>query len=61
MAHRHRYHEISHFVKHAEGMVFLDPTIEMQITMKQAHLRFREKFKQCCVHNFIILSKFGLE
>ena len=43
------HHEISHFVKYAEAWYFLDPTIEMQITMKQACIcGSGKKFKQCC-------------
>ena len=43
------HHEISHFVKHAEAWYFLDPTTEMQITMKQACIcGSGKKFKQCC-------------
>ena len=43
------YHEISHFVKHAEAWYFLDPTTEMQINMKQACIcGSGKKFKQCC-------------
>ena len=43
------HHEISHFVKYAEAWYFLDPTTEMQITMKQACIcGSGKKFKQCC-------------
>ena len=45
----HVHHEISHFVKHNATWYFLDPTVEMQITMKQACIcGSMKKFKQCC-------------
>ena len=43
------HHEISHFVRHENEWYFLDPTTEMQITMKQACIcGSGKKFKQCC-------------
>ncbi|RKG47937.1 YchJ family protein [Acinetobacter cumulans] len=43
------HHEISHFVKHNTAWYFLDPTVEMKITMKQACIcGSTKKFKQCC-------------
>ena len=45
----HIHHEISHFVKHNTAWYFLDPTVEMQITMKQPCIcGSTKKFKQCC-------------
>lgn len=43
------HHEVSHFVKHQGAWFFLDPTTEMQITMKQPCIcGSGKKFKQCC-------------
>lgn len=43
------HHEVSHFVHYADAWYFLDPTIEMQITMKQPCIcGSGKKFKQCC-------------
>ena len=43
------HHEISHFVLHQQRWYFLDPTVEMQITMKQPCVcGSGKKFKQCC-------------
>ncbi len=43
------HHEISHFVYHAERRYFLDPTLDMPITMKQPCVcGSQKKFKQCC-------------
>lgn len=43
------HHEISHFVKFEQRWYFLDPTTEMQITMKQPCIcGSGRKFKQCC-------------
>lgn len=45
----HIHHELSHFVKNQAIWYFLDPTVEMQITMKQACIcGSGKKFKQCC-------------
>jgi SEC-C motif-containing protein len=43
------HHEISHFVLHQQRWYFLDPTLEMTITMKQPCIcGSGKKFKQCC-------------
>ena len=43
------HHEVSHFVKYDNAWYFLDPTTEMQITMKQSCIcGSKKKFKQCC-------------
>lgn len=43
------HHEVSHFVWHAERCYFLDPTTELQLSMKQPCLcGSQKKFKQCC-------------
>ncbi len=43
------HHEVSHFVQHAGAWYFLDPTTNMQITMKQPCIcGSGKKFKQCC-------------
>ncbi|OTG81196.1 YchJ family protein [Acinetobacter sp. ANC 4648] len=43
------HHEISHFVKYENAWYFLDPTTDMQITMKQPCIcGSKKKFKQCC-------------
>lgn len=43
------HHEVSHFVKHENTWYFLDPTTDLQLTMKQACLcGSGKKFKQCC-------------
>lgn len=43
------HHEVSHFVKYEGAWYFLDPTTEMQITMKQPCIcGSGKKFKQCC-------------
>ncbi|WP_151867827.1 YchJ family protein, partial [Acinetobacter soli] len=43
------HHEISHFVYYAERWYFLDPTLDMPITMKQPCVcGSQKKFKQCC-------------
>lgn len=43
------HHEISHFVKQNGVWYFLDPTTDMQITMKQPCIcGSMKKFKQCC-------------
>lgn len=43
------HHETSHFVKHQQHWYFLDPTVEMQMTMRQPCICGSEKkFKQCC-------------
>ena len=45
----HVHHEISHFVLHQQQWYFLDPTLGMQITMKQPCIcGSGKKFKQCC-------------
>lgn len=45
----HIHHEISHFVRHQQRWYFLDPTLDMQITMKQPCIcGSGKKFKQCC-------------
>ncbi|RKG33540.1 YchJ family protein [Acinetobacter tianfuensis] len=45
----HVHHEISHFVKQNGRWYFLDPTTDMQITMKQPCIcGSMKKFKQCC-------------
>ncbi|MEN5173554.1 YchJ family protein [Acinetobacter higginsii] len=45
----HIHHEISHFVLHQQQWYFLDPTLDMQITMKQPCIcGSGKKFKQCC-------------
>ena len=45
----HIHHEISHFVLHQQHWYFLDPTLDMQITMKQPCIcGSGKKFKQCC-------------
>ena len=43
------HHEISHFVYYAGRWYFLDPTLDMPITMKQPCVcGSQKKFKQCC-------------
>ena len=43
------HHEVSHFVLQEDDWYFLDPTTEMQITMKQPCIcGSGKKFKQCC-------------
>lgn len=43
------HHEVSHFVKQNGLWYFLDPTVDMQITMKQPCIcGSAKKFKQCC-------------
>lgn len=43
------HHEVSHFVRHDGAWYFLDPTTDMQITMKQPCIcGSGKKFKQCC-------------
>lgn len=43
------HHEISHFVYFAGRCYFLDPTLDMPITMKQPCVcGSQKKFKQCC-------------
>ena len=43
------HHEVSHFVLHDGAWYFLDPTTDMQITMKQPCIcGSGKKFKQCC-------------
>ncbi|MCU4581924.1 YchJ family protein [Acinetobacter gyllenbergii] len=45
----HIHHEVSHFVLHQQQWYFLDPTLDMQITMKQPCVcGSGKKFKQCC-------------
>ena len=45
----HIHHEISHFVLHQQHWYFLDPTLDLQITMKQPCIcGSGKKFKQCC-------------
>ncbi|ENX40803.1 MULTISPECIES: YchJ family protein [Acinetobacter] len=45
----HVHHEVSHFVLHQQHWYFLDPTLDMQITMKQPCIcGSGKKFKQCC-------------
>ncbi|NNP68383.1 YchJ family protein [Acinetobacter sp. Ac_5812] len=45
----HIHHEISHFVLHQQQWYFLDPTLDMKITMKQPCVcGSGKKFKQCC-------------
>jgi SEC-C motif-containing protein len=45
----HVHHEVSHFVLHQQQWYFLDPTLDMQITMKQPCIcGSGKKFKQCC-------------
>ena len=45
----HIHHEVSHFVLHQQQWYFLDPTLDMQITMKQPCIcGSGKKFKQCC-------------
>ncbi|APR71655.1 YchJ family protein [Acinetobacter haemolyticus] len=45
----HIHHEVSHFVLYQQRWYFLDPTLDMQITMKQACIcGSGKKFKQCC-------------
>lgn len=47
--HAQIHHEISYFVRHQETWYFLDPTVEMKLTMKQACIcGSGKKFKQCC-------------
>ena len=46
---QHIHHEISHFVLHQQQWYFLDPTLDMQVTMKQPCIcGSGKKFKQCC-------------
>ena len=46
---QHVHHEISHFVLHQQHWYFLDPTLDLQITMKQPCIcGSGKKFKQCC-------------
>lgn len=43
------HHEISYFVQLNQRWYFLDPTLDMNITMKQACIcGSGKKFKQCC-------------
>lgn len=43
------HHEISHFVLHQQHWYFLDPTLDIPITMKQSCIcGSGKKFKQCC-------------
>ena len=43
------HHEVSHFVFHQQQWFFLDPTVDMQVTMKQPCIcGSGKKFKQCC-------------
>lgn len=43
------HHEVSHFVLFEHAWYFLDPTLDMQVTMKQACIcGSTKKFKQCC-------------
>lgn len=43
------HHEISHFIRVDQRWYFLDPTLEMSITMKQPCIcGSGKKFKQCC-------------
>lgn len=46
---QHIHHEISHFVLHQQQWYFLDPTLDIQVTMKQPCIcGSGKKFKQCC-------------
>ncbi|WP_436863462.1 YchJ family protein [Acinetobacter haemolyticus] len=46
---QHIHHEVSHFVFYQQCWYFLDPTLDMQITMKQPCIcGSGKKFKQCC-------------
>ena len=46
---QHIHHEISHFVLHQQRWYFHDPTLNMQVTMKQPCIcGSGKKFKQCC-------------
>ncbi|NCU24339.1 YchJ family protein [Acinetobacter haemolyticus] len=46
---QHIHHEISYFVVHQQRWYFLDPTLDMQVTMKQPCIcGSGKKFKQCC-------------
>lgn len=46
---RQIHHEISHFVLFEQVWYFLDPTLDMPITMKQPCIcGSTKKFKQCC-------------
>ena len=43
------HHELSYFVQHHQQWYFLDPTLEMSVTMKQPCIcGSGKKFKQCC-------------
>lgn len=43
------HHEVSHFVKQNDTWYFLDPTTDLQLTMKQPCIcGSAKKFKQCC-------------
>ncbi|MCU4564974.1 YchJ family protein [Acinetobacter sp. WU_MDCI_Abxc222] len=43
------HHEVSHFVYHQQKWFFLDPTVDMKVTMKQPCIcGSGKKFKQCC-------------
>ncbi|KHN68276.1 preprotein translocase subunit SecA [Acinetobacter calcoaceticus] len=43
------HHEVSHFVFHQQQWFFLDPTVDMHVTMKQPCIcGSGKKFKQCC-------------
>lgn len=45
------HQELSHFVKFDDTWYFLDPTTDMQITMKQPCVcGSGKKFKSCCAH-----------
>ena len=45
----HIHHELSYFVQQQQRWYFLDPTLDQQITMKQACIcGSGKKFKQCC-------------
>lgn len=45
------HHELSYFVKYNAQWYFLDPTVEMKITLKQPCLcGSQQKFKHCCAH-----------
>lgn len=46
---QHIHHEISHFVLYQQRWYFLDPTLDIPITMKQPCIcGSGKKFKQCC-------------
>ncbi|KCX36516.1 hypothetical protein J577_2326 [Acinetobacter sp. 263903-1] len=51
------HHEISYFVQQAGQWFFLDPTVDMPVTMKQPCIcGSGKKFKQCCAPFLVTLT-----